>query len=504
MNRHVEMLRGAISAVAGRSERTLLLGTILLVSAMSAVASVVLARYYSVDVLSFLLGSTPDDCSPDLGTQIGRHCFSDYEANMGMRANPWDTGNPYPAAAMIPHLLFGLPAHWLGVRRLGLLGYLLASTIAIFTPAVWATRGVHRLERAVVVFGALGLAAVPAWAVLDRGNSMGFLVPIALVFLVALCRRRWGLVAIAVVLAALVKPQFAVLAIALFAARQWRLGGLAVAGAVTSNLAAYLLWPRDFPGTIAQSIHNVLTSVAFPHAVSNANLSFAKGILRIPDTVEGAGRLGGTNVGTNVSQQPTGGIPENFLAGARSLIGYVVLVVVVVCVLYLGRRIPPVMAGIALLATACLFPPVVNCYYLVFALPIAALVVRDPDGPPGSGIFDRPAVVGGRRRAVGVCVSLAAALTIAQVPMGAKGILSSTPAIITSVVLAPVLWLVACAAIIVSYARKPAPPSGSDQLPSWKGSFEYCRPQLTTHSGAEPESINGHVIDRPVKSGNAF
>src|SRR5215204_5597009 len=24
-----------------------------------------------------------------------------------------------------------------------------------------------------------------------------------------------------------------------------------------SNLAAYLLWPRDFPGTIAQSIHNI-------------------------------------------------------------------------------------------------------------------------------------------------------------------------------------------------------------------------------------------------------
>ena len=36
-----------------------------------------------------------------------------------------------------------------------------------------------------------------------------------LVFLVALCRRRWGLVAIMAVLAALVKPQFAVLAVAL-------------------------------------------------------------------------------------------------------------------------------------------------------------------------------------------------------------------------------------------------------------------------------------------------
>ena len=92
----------------------------------------------------------------------------------------------------------------------------------------------------------------------DRGNSTGFVVPIALVFLVALCRRRWGLVAVMVVLAALVNPQFAVLAVVLFAARQWRLGGLAVAGVVISNFAAYLLWPRDFPETIAQSIRNAL------------------------------------------------------------------------------------------------------------------------------------------------------------------------------------------------------------------------------------------------------
>src|SRR5262249_22599064 len=109
--------------------------------------------------------------------------------------------------------------------------------------------GARGLER-LVVFVALGAAAIPAWMTIDRGNSVGFVVPIALVFLVALCRRRWGLVAIMVVLAALVKPQFAVLAVALFAARQWRLGGLAVAGGVISNLAAYLLWPRAFPKTI--------------------------------------------------------------------------------------------------------------------------------------------------------------------------------------------------------------------------------------------------------------
>ncbi len=53
----------------------------------------------------------------------------------------------------------------------------------------------------------------------------------------------------------------------LFAARQWRYGGIAVGGVVLSNLAAYALWPRDFPETIMQSIHNTFgyNSVSSAH-----------------------------------------------------------------------------------------------------------------------------------------------------------------------------------------------------------------------------------------------
>ena len=39
------------------------------------------------------------------------------------------------------------------------------------------------------------------------------------------------------------------------------------------------------------------------------------------------------------------------------------------------------------------------------------------------------------------------------------GVIGTTPIVPTTVSLAPLLWLVACAAIIVSYARRPAPHS---------------------------------------------
>ena len=178
-----------------------------------------------------------------------------------------------------------------------------------------------------------------------------------------------------------------------------------------------------------------------------------------------------------IKARETGGkIPDGFLAGPRLLIGYAVLVLVVVAVLALGRRIPPVMVGIVLLATAALFPAVSLSYYLVFVLPVAALVARDPDGPPGTGIFDRPAIVGGRRRAVGVCVSLATALCIAQIALPSPPIhadlagqlqmagmtMVDRAVVLTTVQLAPLLWLITCAAIIVSYARRPDPARDSD------------------------------------------
>jgi hypothetical protein len=482
VNRPPEVLRGSVSAirerlaaVAGQSERTILLGTVLLASAVSVVMGFVLARYYSVDVLSSVVISVPYDCYLDWGMKVGRHCFGDYAlpVSLGMVPNPWEplplylfpdfkpVHNNYPAAGMVPQMIFGVLGKWLGVPRLGLFGYLLVLTIAVFTPAVWAARGARGLER-VVVFVACGIAAIPAWMVIDRGNSVGFVAPIALVFLVALCRRRWGLVAIMVVLAALVKPQFAVLAVALFAARQWRLGGIAVAGVVVSNIAAFALWPRDFPETIMQSIRNTVgyaSGGSRAAVVASPNVSFGKGLLVIPDGIK-ARETGGT-------------IPDDFLAGPRSLIGYAVLALVIVSVLALGRRIPPVMVGIVLLATASLFPALSNFYYVVFVLPIAALVARDPDGPPGTGIFDRPEVVGGRRRAVGVCVSAAAALCIAQIALpsppqqvgdiaGPMGVDTRTLVVTSTLALAPVLWLITCAAIIVSYARRPAPAGRGD------------------------------------------
>ncbi len=523
VKRPIEALRDAISAVrdrfsavANQSERTLLLGTVLLVSAVSAVVGYVLTQYYSVDVLSSLVAN-PEDCLINWGPHIGRHCFSDYQLPLswGMRPNPWEpyplflppdfqpARNNYPAAAMVPQMIFGLLGKWLHAPQLALLGYLLVLTIAVFTPAVWAARGARGLER-VVAFIVCGAAAIPAWMVLDRANSVALLAPVGVVFLVALCRHRWGLVAIMVVLATLIKPQFAVLAVVLFAARQWRMGGIAVAGAVTSSLAAYLLWPRNFPATITQSIQSTLGYGSPQLAIGMRNVSFGRALLLIPDAIK-------------TYQAGWGKIPDSFLAGPRSLAGYAVLVIIVVSVLALGPRIPPVLTGIMLLASASLFPALVFHYYLVFVLPIAALVVRNPEGPPGAGIFDQLAIQGGRRRAVGICVSLAVALSLAQVAAsgqpvfepvfgpivgqpGVIGVVGTRPLVVTTVFLVPIVWLIACAVIIVSYARRPASCDRTDRgrtqesPPDSAASTSSCTSEPGSSYGAPAQSGETSVL----------
>ena len=203
------------------------------------------------------------------------------------------------------------------------------------------------------------------------------------------------------------------------------------------------------------------------------------------------------------SIQTGGKIPDGFLAGPRSLAGYAVLVIIVVSVLALGRRIPPVLTGIMLLAAASLFPALVFHYYLVFVLPVAALIVRDPDGPPGAGIFDQLATHGGRRRAVGICVSVAVALSIAQVAVpgppvyepvfgpivgqpGIIGVVGTRPLVVSTVFLVPILWLIACAVIIVSYARRPASCDRTD-----RGQAQESPPDSavsTSSRTSEPES----------------
>jgi hypothetical protein len=178
------------------------------------------------------------------------------------------------------------------------LAYLLTLTIAVLSPAIWAARG-----RAVWPgwWCSLPVARRPfqRGPVIDRGDSVGFIAPIGLVFLVALCRRRWAIVAFTVVLAALVKPQFAFLAVVLFAARLWRLAASRGRGGDIERRrvsAVEELSADDRaidPNLVAQGA-SIMGTVE-----EHWNVSFETGLLLLPDYIAGL------NAGGRVPRAPS-------------------------------------------------------------------------------------------------------------------------------------------------------------------------------------------------------
>src|SRR6516165_4884685 len=148
----------------------------------------------------------------------------------------------------------------------------------------------------------------------DRCNTTGFVVPVALGFLVALCRRRCGLggdhggpgsageTAVRCARCRVVRgPAMAVGWHRGHRGRDLRPGRVFAVAARLSE-------------TIAQSIHYAHTYCNFNAVISDQNVAFRKGALFIPD---------------EIIRRTLGYVPYGFCVGARSLFGYGVLVEVV-------------------------------------------------------------------------------------------------------------------------------------------------------------------------------
>lgn len=446
--------------LAGRnfgSPRSFTISSILILSMISGFYYLILGPYGGMRAYHSLL-YTPNDCRSDPGWVpiIGVHCFGDYLSPLfpAMQSDPWSGVDPtnYPATGIAIFWIFGHIGLWLG-SRFSLLAYIGLLTAAILTPAVWAARASKAHEK-IVVFLVCGVAAIPGLLTIDRGNSIGFEVPIMLAYLIALRREKWKNVAILVVLAALIKPQFALLGVALLAAREWRLSLQAGMGLVITSILAYLLWPADFPSTIDRSVKMILnyTSPAGGNISSTPiiryNVSFIKGIFLLPDALA-ANKTGGV-------------LPADYLNYGRLSVGFGITILILLCLLLLGRRIPPMIAGITLLATASLFVNVSHNYYLIFAIPIAALIMRDPQGFPGSGSLD---TISKSHRIAVFLISISTSASIAQIPLPLPVAVKAYTAggklypidgagplnVETTAVLTPLLWLATCLAIIVSF-----------------------------------------------------
>ena len=231
---------------------------ILIVFFALSFASILLLGSYYDQPITQALSYEVDDLNCDTLTQgFGRHCFSDYQIpNIYLdEPNLWEEMQ-YSPTALIPHIFANESSKLIG-ERAALLTYLLILASAVMVPSIIVVRKTWLHTRSVLPLLLMGVATIPFVFTIDRGNSVGFVVPLLMIVAFRLREKADWTVTVAIIGAAAIRPQFALLAIGLIAFGQFKQVALATVGSVLINVAPFLLIRGDRTENISNWLGNV-------------------------------------------------------------------------------------------------------------------------------------------------------------------------------------------------------------------------------------------------------
>jgi len=307
---------------------------------------------------------------------VGVHCFGDFRFPLllSQQESVWQNEYPnphsYTGLGMIPYAIADAAITITGAPRLVLFGWLLVLGVCLLIPALWvgarASPGDGSWTRWLLPLALIGVVTQPFLMTMDRGNTVGHAVPWLLVFVLFLNRNPMWVAPLAVIGAAAVRPQFALIAIAFLAFAQYRRFIVSAVGVVASNLLAFAFWPGGFVANLTGWLENASNYQRDSPVADNfpTNLSFAHAVTipsrvleRLPGPLAEIGRA----ITSSIESQPA-------WPGALLLLATLITFVV------LRRRLPLLIVVPVSLALPALVPAVSYAYYGVFALVVAALI----------------------------------------------------------------------------------------------------------------------------------
>ena len=308
-------------------------------------------------------GSADGKC-PSAIQGIGRHCFSDYYTpSLAFKMiNPWESGYAYtPLAAQLfyPFYLIGQIFNY---PRLGLIVYLAIGLLCVLAPTIWASRQNQKFSFPVLLI--VGVLATPLINSFDRGSLVMFITPLLFAYALNICRQNWGIAVVAASVLGGIKPQFMVLLLPLLVHRQW------------VHLQKGLRWGIGL---------NILGFISFtddPIKVFNQWLKFAIGY-NVPEKFYGSNRanVSPINLISKVFNLPISSINKlldtNLHLGAFSTL-VVVTFAIVLPLFIIGKKSDLFGLTVISLVMSSIFIPTSNYYYQVFAVAVAALIIRTP------------------------------------------------------------------------------------------------------------------------------
>ena len=229
---------------------------------ISFLAILVLGSYFDQPITQALSFDIKDgQCDPD--TQgVGVHCFGDYQyvqRQLSPSAGAYYQENPnniYTPTGLIPNLIAKTIDKNFG-PRVALFIYLFLLAIAISIPAIYFSLRPSRSKRFGPIFAFLTVFAQPFISTLDRGSSVGFALPFLMLFAIKITHSPSLLATFAIVGAAAIRPQFALLAIGLLAFGQIRHFLITVFVFLLMTAASFILWPGSSQTNIAIWFRNI-------------------------------------------------------------------------------------------------------------------------------------------------------------------------------------------------------------------------------------------------------
>lgn len=284
MGNHLALIEKAVRQAAPAG----LLGVLAILHLSSMALMVLWSQYLQKNFFASISFFASDGhCDTNMGEGVGIHCFGDYAliSKVLDTDNPWQNevfnvnyGAPTVLLFLVPKAIEGALASF----DAGLFFYLGAMFVALTLPLLVLAKRLLRSEGGVLVFsigamvsGPLSLASLVA---LDRGNSIGFVLPLLAWFAWSYVSGKHTQVAIAAGLALLIRPQFGLLLFGLLAARKFKLFFLTLGLSAISYLLSYLIFIEHFPANIFQSVTNVFSYGSLGGPVWPPNVSLARGL----------------------------------------------------------------------------------------------------------------------------------------------------------------------------------------------------------------------------------
>lgn len=350
--------------------KTFLVGT----ATLATVAHIVVfisTQYFGLHPLSAIYFIPSDGwCPPGHPQPIGVHCFGDFglPTQISGSENPWDPKGimvPYSATGFLLFLPFKLIMDATGSYGFALIVYMAAGIISLSSAGLYATKELPLRMKLLGV--CLSLALFPGLLALDRGNSIMFAVPLFLLLFESLRSEKWNRAGLAIILLSLLKPQFVVLLLIFITVRLYKMGVTFLLVAASLNVGAFAFWWKSFPNNIFDFLvalgkyqHQQSLATFFPENASFTVPFFSTELVAKVIRGEDWKLLDGYWTLEN----------SNFLAigiGTLLLVGTMLT----------HKRRTALVNAICLTAVASFSPSVSYSYYLVFCLPICALLVRD-------------------------------------------------------------------------------------------------------------------------------